>query len=252
MADNRWTVPSNPPPPMFLGEKERNYVKQINDEIVERVVGQTLIYYPIDLTTTNFHPLYGEAINKTFISPVRVYALVKWDGEETSTDITTMDKVAKLTINFHRRRLTEDQNLFTREGDFILYANRFWEITKLVEPRLLFGQQEHKFEIKAECIRARDGLFQEPEALSIVRNLIIDSDDPLEVSIPAAAVANGISILDGGSSEFIDMFTNPSSFTGRIIYLTTLGSPQIAPFVQANKFYFNENGIWFPSSFIFA
>ncbi|MEK6884393.1 MAG: hypothetical protein AABY22_32475, partial [Nanoarchaeota archaeon] len=141
-----------------------------------------------------------------------------------------MDKTAKLTINFHRRRLTEDQNLFTREGDFILYANRFWEITNLFEPRLLFGQQEHKFEIRAECIRARDGLFQEPEALSIVRNLIIDSDDPPEVSIPAAAASNGIDILDGGSADFIEMFTNPSAFAGRIIYLTTLGTPQVAPF----------------------
>lgn len=161
MSDNIWKLPNNVPPPMFLGEKERNYVKQINDEINERVVGQTIIYYPIDLSITNFHPLYGEAIKKNFLSPVRVYALVKWDGEETSTDISLMDKVAKISINFHRRRLTEDQDLFVREGDFILYANRFWEIVKLKEPRLLFGQQEHKFEINAECLRARSDLFEE-------------------------------------------------------------------------------------------
>ena len=33
------------------------------------------------------------------------------------------------------------------------------EIVKLQEPKLLFGQVEHRFEIQAECIRSRDGLF---------------------------------------------------------------------------------------------
>jgi len=35
----------------------------------------------------------------------------------------------------------------------------FYEIVKLIEPKLLFGQVEHRFEIQAECIRARDGVF---------------------------------------------------------------------------------------------
>ena len=64
---NKWTQPDAPPPPMFFGEKERNLVKQVNDELAERVIGQTVLYYPIDEKSTNFHPLYGESINKTFL-----------------------------------------------------------------------------------------------------------------------------------------------------------------------------------------
>ena len=63
---NKWTQPGAPPAPMFFGENERNLVKQVNDELIERVIGQTIIYYPIDLETSNFHPLYGEAIEKNF------------------------------------------------------------------------------------------------------------------------------------------------------------------------------------------
>ena len=81
----KWNRPAQPPPPLFLGEKERDYAKQVNDEIVERVVGQTILYYPIDFESTNFHPLYGESVNKSFLSPVRVYALVKWEGNQTAT-----------------------------------------------------------------------------------------------------------------------------------------------------------------------
>ena len=67
--------------------------------------------------------------------------------------------MTKITIHFHRRRLTEDQNLFVREGDFVLYGSIFYEIVTLKEPTELFGQVDHRLEITAECIRAREGLF---------------------------------------------------------------------------------------------
>ena len=87
MADSdKWTQPSAPPPPLFLNDKERDLVKQVNDELLERVIGQVVAYYAIDLQTTNFHPLYGEAIKKTFLPPVRVYALISWEGIKTKSE----------------------------------------------------------------------------------------------------------------------------------------------------------------------
>ena len=160
MADNKWSKPASPPPPLFLGEKERNLVKQVNDEIIERGIGQQVLYFSIDIERTNFHAVYGEAIEKSFLHPVRVYALVEYGGVETSfLDSIGLDKKEGITVNFHRRRLTEDQDLFVREGDFVRYGSEFYEIAKLVEPKQLFGQIEHRFEITAMCIDARDGLF---------------------------------------------------------------------------------------------
>jgi len=156
---NKFNREPAPPPPMFFGEKERDLVKQVNDELVERVIGQQVLYYPIDYTTTNFHPLYKEAIEKNFLPPIRVYAMVKWEGQETQTEKYGLDKRSKVTINFHKRRLTEDQDLFVREGDFVLYGSYYYEIVKLNEPRELFGQVAHKFEISATCLKARQGLF---------------------------------------------------------------------------------------------
>ena len=104
--DNKWSQPSAPPPPLFTGKKERDLVKQVNDELIERVIGQTII-----------------------------------------------------TLHFHKRRLTEDQDLFVREGDFVLYGNLFYQVVTLMEPKRLFGQIEHRMEISAKCVRARDGVF---------------------------------------------------------------------------------------------
>ena len=157
---NEWEQPASPPPPLFLGKKERDLVKQVNDELIERVIGQTIAYYPIDIERTNFHDLYGEALTKTFLPPVRVNALVEFDGITTkySSNIG-LDKESSITIHFHKRRLTEDQDLYVREGDFVLYGDILYEIVTLSEPKQLFGQIDHKLEISAKCIRAREGLF---------------------------------------------------------------------------------------------
>ena len=157
--DNKWTQPSAPPPPLFTGEKERNLVKQVNDELIERVIGQQIAYYPISIQHTDFHPLYGEAIKKTFLPPIRVYALVEWEGSETTTSNFGIDRKASITVHFHKRRLTEDQDLFVREGDFVAYGNQFYEIVTLGQPREIFGQTEHKREIVAKCIKAGEDVF---------------------------------------------------------------------------------------------
>ena len=159
MSDNQWQQPDNPPPPLFAGKKEKDLVKQINDEVVERVVGQQVVYYPVSIEHTNFNPIYGEAIKKSFLSPVRVYAFVKYQSQLTKTTNLGVDRIEKISVVFHKRRLTEDQDLFVREGDFILYGEHYYEILTLEEPKWLFGQVENRFEIAANCVRAREGLF---------------------------------------------------------------------------------------------
>jgi hypothetical protein len=160
MADNKWKQPDSPPPPLFIGKKERDLIKQVNDELIERVVGQSVLYYPIDERTTNFHPLYGEAIEKTFLPPIRVYALVEWN--EYGTEFlpnAAIDQRLAITVHFHHRRLTEDQDLYVHVGDFVLYGGVFYEIVNWAEPRKIFGQVEHSVEISVKCVRARPGVF---------------------------------------------------------------------------------------------
>ena len=145
---------------MFFGKNERDLVKQVNDELIERVIGQQVLYYPISLEHTNFHSLYGEAIKKTFLPPIRVYALVEWEGIESAyAPSIGIDKITTITVHFHKRRLTEDQDLYVREGDFILYGTIYYEIVTLAEPKQLFGQIDHLMEIAAKCVKAREGLF---------------------------------------------------------------------------------------------
>ena len=157
--DNKWSRPTNPPPPLFLGKTERDLVKQVNDELIERVIGQQILYLPVSRERTNFHPLYGEAIHKSFLGPVRVHALVEFEGIQTTTSHYGLDKDYKIVVNFHKRRLAEDQDLYVREGDYVRYGNSFYEIVSLNEGRQLFGQVDHLFQIQATCIKTRKGVM---------------------------------------------------------------------------------------------
>ena len=162
MADpkNKWKKPDAPPPPLFTGKKERDLVKQVNDELIERVIGQEIVYYPLDIEHTNYHNLYGEAIEKTFLPPVKVHALIEWECLDSSySESIGVDKTTSMTIHFHKRRLVEDQDLYVREGDMVFYGEHYYQIVKLMQPTQLFGQSDYKLEIAAKCIRAREGNF---------------------------------------------------------------------------------------------
>jgi len=161
---NKWTQPSSPPPPLFVGKAERNFVKQLNDELIEKIVGEEVIYFPIDVERTNYHTLYGEAMKKTFLPPIRVYSLVEYNGSDRVQERYGFDNVYNITIHFHRRRLTEDQNLFVRLGDFVQYDEMYFEIVDVFQPRYLFGQDSAfadntSLEVTAVCKQARRGLF---------------------------------------------------------------------------------------------
>ena len=82
--DNVWKQPEAPPPPLFTGKKEKDLVKQVTDELTERVIKSEVVYYPISLKHSNFHSLYGEAVDKSFLPPVHVSAYVEWQGTETT------------------------------------------------------------------------------------------------------------------------------------------------------------------------
>ena len=221
-SDTAWNQPATPPPPLFTGEKERNLVKQVNDEIIERVIGQQIAYFAIDIDRSPFHPLYGEAIQKTFLQPVRVYALVKWEGQtQLFTQNVGIDKATSIEIHFHKKRLTEDQDLFVREGDFVLYGDRYYEIVSTAEPKQLFGQVENKFEIVAKCQRAREGMFNPQFVANTVPTTRVTTSTSTGSNSGYNPTSTGLFtnlIVEGSTTTNTLNVTSTSTFNGAIIY----------------------------------
>jgi hypothetical protein len=224
---------------MFFGEKERNLVKQVNDELAERVIGQPIAYYPISLEESNFNETYGESQEKVSLPPVRVYAYVVVDNEQTNEKFG-YEYQTKLTVNFHRRRLVEDQNLFVRVGDFVQYGDQYYEIVRTYnDTRYLFGQVEHKFQIAAECVRARHGVFRVMPSIDRAGVEAEQQDEPSSAPAPrpvpfppvtatyitakpesklpnerVLTAGTGITIVDGGPNGPITVNSNAAAAQG--------------------------------------
>ena len=156
---NEFNTPEAPPGPIFFNKKERDFTKQINDEIIENIISQTIAYYPLSLEHTRYHPLYGEAIKKSFLPPVIIKVLVEFGNIQTIDEGSGPDKDQEINVFFQKRRLTDDKDLYIREGDYIQYGETYYEIVSLEEGNPLYGNVQHLFEIKAICKRSRKGKF---------------------------------------------------------------------------------------------
>lgn len=151
----RWSRPNTPPSPLFTGKPERDFVKQVTDEVNEYIIGQTVLYFAVDIERTTFHPLYKEAVEKIYYPPIYVKALVDFEDDSTETTKYGIDRRSNIIVHFHNRRLTEDNNLSAKEGDILYYGDTYYEIARLAEPEELFGQNAHRVGIDAYCFKSR-------------------------------------------------------------------------------------------------
>lgn len=142
----------------FVTSKDLTLIHKWNDELIQAWVGQTIIYYAIVPEATEVHDVYGEAIRKTWAPPVQVNALVNYDNANTATTGLGPDSKYSLEVYCHAEELVE-RNLKPREGDFVEFAQVFFEITSVTQPQLVFGQANDRLMTKLICVPAREGQF---------------------------------------------------------------------------------------------
>lgn len=142
----------------FISDREIAFINKINRELIQRVVGQEVVYYEISLKETQSNKLYGEAPQKVWKPPVKVNALVRFDNSTTVAGSMGMDSKYSLDVFFHNEELT-DRNLLPKEGDFIEFGQIFFEIMSVTQPKLTFGQFNAKIMTKCSCTPSREGQF---------------------------------------------------------------------------------------------
>lgn len=143
----------------FITERERLFIDNINDELIEAVVGQEVNYYAISREHTQVHRLYNEAIKKTWAQPVKINARIMYDNSTVTSTNLGLDSKYSLDIYFHVRELTE-RNVKPREGDFVEFNQIVYEITTVTQPQMVFGQPYNKLMTKCTCVPSREGQFQ--------------------------------------------------------------------------------------------
>lgn len=143
---------------LFIGAKERAFFDSINKELIQRVIGQKIIYYSVSVEHTNVDELYNEAISKTVFTPVEINALIDFGEPVQSTTNYSIDTRYTISVYIHDKELRE-RNLEPVVGDYIKHGRVFYELKTVTKPQTVFGQIENMVMTKLECIVSRESNF---------------------------------------------------------------------------------------------
>lgn len=139
---------------LFLGSKELKFFNSITKEVLQKMVEQKIIYYSVSEEHTKSHRIYDESPSKTVFTPVEINALVLYNEPEQTNNDFTIDTVFKIEVYFHIDEL-QDRRIIPREGDFMKFLDKVYEIEKLTRPQIVYGQIENEVMVKAICRVAR-------------------------------------------------------------------------------------------------
>jgi len=143
----------------FITERELAFIGRINHELIQKVVGQEVTYYEVDVEKSKSNHLYDEAVEKVWKPPVLVNARVLWDNPTSTTSNFGVDSKYTAEVYFHKLELDE-RNVAPKEGDFVEFGQVFFEITSVTQPQIIFGQVNNKAMTKCICVPSREGQFQ--------------------------------------------------------------------------------------------
>ena len=159
----------------FITNKEIDFIRSINKEVIQNFIGQEIYYYAISPEDNNAENVYGEQIRKISRSPVKLNGLVNYDNPMTRSTSEGQDSDYTVEVYCQTQELIE-RNLIPVEGDFIEFAQVFFEISSVTQPQMVFGQANEKIMTKLHCVTAREGQF----AAGSTSKEVIDRSHPVQ------------------------------------------------------------------------
>ena len=141
--------------PFFLPQKEINVINDMNEELIDEIVGQSVDVYKVSIENTEEN-LYGESTTKYFDVGFRVNCMIMYNEPEVLQDEFGSDTNASIDLYFQRNNLSSGSlNFYPEMGDIVDWNDYYWEINGTTEPQLIAGHPEYKHSIVATAHRAR-------------------------------------------------------------------------------------------------
>lgn len=143
---------------IFRSPKDIAFIKRMNQELIEKVIGEKITYYAIShmYSSVNF---YGESKEKVFDPPIEIYALVEWQDQKITTTEFGQDTVYNLKVSILQKHL-KDINIHPYEGDMVEYSGVKFEITSINTPGQIFGKAYEDIGVVMQCVSIRESAFK--------------------------------------------------------------------------------------------
>ena len=144
--------------PFFLPQKEINLINDMNEELIDEIVGQSVDVYKVSIENTEEN-VYGESTTKYYNDGFRVNCLINFIEPEMLQDDFGADLNTSIEMYFHRNTL-KDAGFYPEVGDIVDWNNFYFEINSVTEPQLIAGHQNFKHQIFATAHRSRLSTLQ--------------------------------------------------------------------------------------------
>lgn len=125
---------------LFGGNRDLSLFRKISRELVDNIIQQEIAYYKINLDATKSN-IYGEAVEKYYYQPIKLFCLIERDDSTNNYDNTTIDFTQNKKFRFLRDYLRE-KNLSVESGDVVYWDNRYWEISNVVDNQYIVGKND--------------------------------------------------------------------------------------------------------------
>lgn len=124
---------------LFGSQKDFNVLStHISRELLQDIIEQEIGYYKLSLTDTQAN-LYGEALEKVYLDPVKLNCLITRGDQVISVDDFGPDLGREASFAFIREDLV-DTNTVPEVGDIVLWHEDYYEVDTVRENQLFVGR----------------------------------------------------------------------------------------------------------------
>jgi len=125
---------------LFGSDRDFSLFGKINRELLTDIVEQEVLYYKISLQDT-ISNLYGEALEKSFLEPIKLNCLITRGDQVITDDEFGPDLGREASFAFLRELLVEADTL-PEVGDIVMWHEDYYEVDTVRENQLFVGRDK--------------------------------------------------------------------------------------------------------------
>lgn len=126
---------------LFGSNRDFDLLVNINRELLKDIVEQEILIYKLSIADTSTN-LYGEALEKTYLEPVKLNCLITRGDQVYNVDEFGPDLGREASFALLRRDL-EDIQLVPEVGDVVMWHEDYYEVDSVKENQLFYGRNNN-------------------------------------------------------------------------------------------------------------
>jgi hypothetical protein len=126
---------------LFGSNRDFDLLVNINRELLKDIVEQEVLIYKLSIADTSTN-LYGEALEKTYLEPVKLNCLITRGDQIYNVDEFGPDLGREASFALLRRDL-EDIQLVPEVGDIVMWHEDYYEVDSVKENQLFYGRNNN-------------------------------------------------------------------------------------------------------------